>query len=305
MKRSVSILLSAMLSILLLVSVTGCGKQVENEGKEKTNQEQKSNEESKGTEEKINEEGKSIILATTTSTYDSGLLDYLLPKFTEETGIEVKVVPLGTGAAIELAQNGDADCLLVHAKAKEEAFIEAGYGLERFDVMYNDFVIVGPESDPAGLKEKAPSDPVEALKLIAESKATFISRGDDSGTHTKEKDLWAKASIEPSGDWYVSAGKGMGDVIQMAEEMEGYTLTDRATYLSMKDNLTLNVVTEKNDSLYNQYGVIRINPDKNEIKEEEANQFIDWILSDEAQKLIGEFGVEEFGQPLFTPNAKK
>lgn len=249
-------------------------------------------------------EEKSFILATTTSTYDSGLLDYLLPYFKEKTNIEVKVVPKGTGAAIELAKNGDADCLLVHAKSKEEAFIEEGFGLERFDVMYNDFVIIGPKGDPAGLMEKANSDPVQALKLLSETSSTFVSRGDDSGTHTKEKSIWSEAGIEPSGQWYVSAGKGMGDVIQMAEEMEGYTLTDRATYLSMKEKLSLEVVTEKNDILYNQYGVIRLNPDKNDVKTAEAVEFIEWILSEEAQTLIAEYGKEKFGQPLFTPNAK-
>lgn len=249
-------------------------------------------------------EEKSFILATTTSTYDSGLLDYLLPHFKEKTNIEVKVVPKGTGAAIELAKNGDADCLLVHAKSKEEAFIEEGFGLERFDVMYNDFVIIGPKGDPAGLKEKANSDPVQAFKLLSETGSTFVSRGDDSGTHTKEKAIWSEAGIEPSGKWYVSAGKGMGDVIQMSEEMEGYTLTDRATYLSMKDKLNLEVVTEKNDILYNQYGVIRLNPDKNDVKKAEADEFIQWILGEEAQKLIAEYGKEKFGQALFTPNAK-
>lgn len=275
MKKFVSMVLSSILLVGLLVGTTGCKS-----------------------------EEKSFILATTTSTYDSGLLDYLLPYFQEETDIEVKVVPKGTGAAIELAKNGDADCLLVHAKSKEEAFIEEGFGLERYDVMYNDFVIIGPADDPADIKEKANSNPMEALKLIAETNSVFVSRGDDSGTHTKEKALWAEAEVEPEGDWYVSAGKGMGDVIQMAEEMLGYTLTDRATYLSMKDKIELQVVTEKHDILYNQYGVIRLNPDKSKIKKEEADKFIDWILDEEAQELIAEYGKEKFGQPLFTPNAK-
>ncbi len=275
MKKILSLFLSTILLVSVLVLSTGC-----------------------------KQEEKSFILATTTSTYDSGLLDYLLPYFQDETGIEVKVVPKGTGAAIELAKNGDADCLLVHAKSKEEAFIEEGYGLERYDVMYNDFVMVGPAEDPAGLKENANTDPMKALKLVSETGATFVSRGDDSGTHTKEKALWAEAGVEPAGDWYVSAGKGMGDVLQMTDEMQGYTLTDRATYLSMKDDLELEVVTEKHDILYNQYGVIRLNPDKNDIKQEEANEFIDWILGEEAQGLIAEYGIEKFGQALFTPNAK-
>ncbi|MBP1927134.1 tungstate transport system substrate-binding protein [Sedimentibacter acidaminivorans] len=250
-------------------------------------------------------EEKSIILATTTSTQDSGLLDYLLPEFKNETGITVNVVAKGTGAALELGRNGDADGLLVHAKAQEEKFVEEGYGVERFDVMYNDFVIVGPEADPAGLKTDAPNDPIKAFSLLSEKQATFISRGDDSGTHTKEKSYWEKVDITPEGDWYVSAGSGMGAVLQMASEKQGYTLTDRATYLSMKDDLDLTIVTEKNDLMYNQYGVIMVNPEKYPIKKAEMQEFINWILSDKGQDLISTYGVEEFGQPLFIPNSKK
>ena len=250
-------------------------------------------------------EERSIILATTTSTQDSGLLDYLLPEFKKDTGIIVNVVAKGTGAAIELGKNGDADGLLVHAKAQEEKFVEEGYGVERFDVMYNDFVIVGPKDDPAGLKTNAPNDPIKAFKLLSENKAIFISRGDESGTHTKEKSYWEKAGIAPEGDWYISAGSGMGAVLQMAYEKEGYTLTDRATYLSMKDDLGLMIVTEKNDLMYNQYGVIMVNPEKYPIKEAEVQEFIDWILSEKGQNLIAEYGVEEFGEALFIPNAQK
>lgn len=250
-------------------------------------------------------EKKSIILATTTSTYDSGLLDYLLPQFEKETGIEVKVLAKGTGEALEIGKKGDADVLLVHAKAKEEQFVKDGYGVERFQVMYNDFIIVGPRSDPAKVKDSAYNDAVGALKLISEAKAKFISRGDDSGTHTKEKDIWKAAGITPSGDWYISAGKGMGAVLQMADEMKAYTLTDRATYLSMKDKLSLEIVTEKNANLFNQYGVIKVNPEKYKIKDKEAQMFIDWILSDKTQELIGNYGKDKYGQSLFIPNAKK
>jgi len=250
-------------------------------------------------------EERSIILATTTSTQDSGLLDFLLPEFKNDTNITVNVVAKGTGAALELGKNGDADGLLVHAKAQEEQFVKEGYGVERFDVMYNDFVIVGPENDPAGLKTNAPNDPIKAFELLSENKSIFVSRGDDSGTHTKEKSYWEKAGITPEGDWYISAGSGMGAVLQMADEKQGYTLTDRATYLSMKDELGLMIVTEKNDLMYNQYGVIMVNPEKYPIKEAEVQEFIDWILSDRGQNLIAEYGVEEYGEQLFIPNAKK
>lgn len=250
-------------------------------------------------------EEKFITLATTTSTYDSGLLDYILPVFEKETGIEVKVLSKGTGEALELGKKGDADVLLVHAKAKEEAFVREGYGVERFEVMYNDFIIVGPKDDPAKVKELAYNDAEKALKLIAEAKATFISRGDDSGTHTKEQGLWKTAGITPEGDWYLSAGKGMGDVLRMAHEKNAYTLTDRATYLSMEEDLSLQIVTEKNKNLYNQYGVIKVNPEKHKIKDKEAQKFVDWILSEKTQKLIAEYGKDKYGQSLFIPNAKK
>jgi tungstate transport system substrate-binding protein len=248
---------------------------------------------------------KIITLATTTSTYDSGLLDYLLPEFKKETGIEVKVVSKGTGEAMELGKRGDADALLVHAKAKEEQFIKEGYGVQRFDVMYNDFIVVGPKEDPAKIKEKAYNDPNSALKLISDSKANFISRGDESGTHTKEKELWTGAKIQPEGSWYISAGKGMGAVLQMAAEKKAYTITDRATYLSMRDKLDLAIVCEKNDILYNQYGVIKVNPEKHKIKDKEAQEFVDWILSDKVQNdLIKNFGKDKYGEALFIPNAK-
>jgi tungstate transport system substrate-binding protein len=250
-------------------------------------------------------EERTMILATTTSTQDSGLLDYLLPQFEKDTGIKVKVVAKGTGAALEIGKNLDADCLLVHAKAQEEQFIKDGYGIERFDVMYNDFLIVGPKDDPAKLKTKAPTDAIAALKLINDAKAQFISRGDGSGTETKEKAIWKSAGITPKGSWYIAAGKGMGEVLQMADEKKAYTLTDRATYLSMKDKLDLQIVTEKGKDLLNQYGVIRLNDPNHKIKEKEADEFITWILSDKIQKFIGEYGVDKYGQQLFIPNAKK
>lgn len=244
--------------------------------------------------------GSEIILATTTSTENSGLLDYILPKFTEKTGIKTKVVAVGTGKALEMGKNGETDVLLVHAKASEEQFVLEGYGVERFDVMYNDFIIIGPESDPAMIKGL---NVVEALTEINNKKVTFVSRGDDSGTHKKEIFLWQLAQILPEGDWYVSVGKGMGDTISITNEMLGYTMTDRATFLSMKENIELTILVEGDDVLFNQYGVIIVNPEKNEnINSVGAKAFVNWILSDETQKLIGTY--KKYDEVLFIPNAK-
>lgn len=251
------------------------------------------------------EEQNPIILATTTSTENSGLLDYILPKFKEETGIEAKVVAVGTGKALQMGRDGEADVLLVHAKSSEEKFVEEGHGTERFDVMYNDFVIIGSKDDPAELSTKAKGDVIEAFKILSQGQGKFVSRGDDSGTHKKEKKFWEEAGVEPAGDWYVSAGKGMGDVIQMADEMQAYTMSDRATYLSMKDKIGLEVVVEGDAKLFNQYGVIPVNPNKNDkINSEGAESFVKWLLSEKTQQLISEFGKAKFGQPLFTANAK-
>ena len=246
-----------------------------------------------------------LLLATTTSTQDSGLLDYLLPDFEEKYGVTVDVVAVGSGQALKLGEDGNAEVLLVHSPGPEKAFMEAGHGIRREDVMYNDFVIVGPSDDPAGIQGSASA--AEALTKIAESGATFISRGDDSGTHTKEKTIWKAAGIEPAGDWYVSAGQGMGAVLTMANEQQAYTLSDRATYLARtKEGIDLDILVEGDPALFNPYGVIVVNPDKNpEIKSDLANQFVDWIISPETQELIGQYGVEEFGQQLFVPDAKQ
>lgn len=241
-----------------------------------------------------------LILASTTSTQDSGLLDVLIPAFEEaHPEYKVNVIAKGTGEALELGQNQDADVLLVHARAKEEAFVADGFGTERKDVMYNDFIIVGPAADPAGIKGAATA--AGALTKLSTSGAPFISRGDESGTHTAEKNLWTKAAITPAGEWYVSAGKGMGDCLTMAFEMGGYTLTDRATFLNMVDSLELEVLVEGDTALFNQYGVIPVTDATNM---EGAQAFADWITSDEAQGMIAEYGVEEFGEPLFFPNAE-
>jgi tungstate transport system substrate-binding protein len=250
-------------------------------------------------------EGQTLILSTTTSTQDSGLLDFILPDFKAKTGAEVKVVAVGSGAAIQMGVDGEADVLLVHAKADEEKFVAEGHGLKRYAVMYNDFVVVGPSDDPAGLKGATFANAGEALAQILDNDASFVSRGDDSGTHKKENSLWKLVNITPEGSAYVSAGKGMGDVLQMASELEAYTLTDRATYLSMKDNLELEIVTEGLEGLLNPYGVIAVNPEKsNLINAEAAQAFIEWIISDETQALIGEYGVDKYGAPLFFPDAE-
>ncbi len=250
-----------------------------------------------------------IILATTTSTKDSGLLDYLLPYFEEESGYKVSVVSVGSGEAMTMGENGEADVLLVHSPAAEEEFVKNGHADEdgRKDVMYNDFVLIGPSSDPANIKTDAYNDALKAFKTLADEEMTFISRSDESGTHKKELEIWKAAGIEPSGDWYVEAGSGMGAVLEMANEELAYTLSDRATWLNLDLDEDLMIVSENDPSgvLYNQYGVICVNPDKNEaINHEGAKAFANWLLSSETQELIGEYGLEEYGKALFTPNAE-
>ncbi|MBM4465533.1 MAG: hypothetical protein FJ014_08285 [Chloroflexi bacterium] len=248
-------------------------------------------------------EPQKLILATTTSTADSGLLDYLLPDFEAQYNAKVEVIAVGTGQAIALGKDGNADVLLVHARAQEDAFMDAGHGVRREDVMYNDFIIVGPASDPVGIKgmKKAP----KALAKIAEAGAPFVSRGDESGTHTKEKTIWAEAGIEPSGDWYISAGQGMGAVLTMADEQQAYTLSDRATYLARTlKGIELDILVEGDPILFNPYGVIAVNPAKSpQINNDLANQFIDWLVSLPTQEKISQFGVAEFGAPLFMPDS--
>lgn len=255
-------------------------------------------------------EGKgTLILATTTSTKDSGLLDEILPVFEEATGFSVDVISVGSGEAMKMGENGEADVLLVHSPAAEKAFVEAGHADEtgRKDVMYNDFILIGPKDDPAGIRTEAPKDALKAFQMLNETKSAFISRSDESGTHKKELTIWEKCGIEPAGDWYVKAGAGMGAVLEMANETLAYTLSDRATWLNLNLDEDLMIVCEKDESgvLYNQYGVICVNPDKNDsINYEGAKAFRNWILSEETQTLIGNYGVEKYGAPLFTPNAQ-
>lgn len=249
-----------------------------------------------------------IILATTTSTKDSGLLDAILPDFTEKTGWDVDVVSVGSGEAMAMGENGEADVLLVHSPAAEEEYVKGGHADKdgRMDVMYNDFVVVGPEADPAGVADNA-DDAIGAFTAIMNNQSTFVSRADDSGTHKKELSIWEKAKLTPEGDWYIEAAAGMGDVITMTDEKEGYTLSDRATWLNVGKNTALKILCEKDPSglLNNQYGVICVNPDKNDnINNEGAKAFQEWIVSADTQKIIGEYGLDEYGEALFIPNAK-
>lgn len=292
-----SIALIILLTLVFSLAV-GCAKtNDENNGNNEINDNIENNE--------IVLANKELLLSTTTSTENSGLLAYILPVFEKKTGVIVKVVAVGTGQALKMGEDGEAGVLLVHAKESEEKFITEGHGVERFEVMYNDFILIGPKDDPLKLNEAANGNIYEAMKLIYDNKATFVSRGDDSGTHKMELALWKEIGVEPKGSGYISAGQGMGAVIQMTDEMKGYTITDRATYLSMMDNIDSVVVVEGDEKLFNQYGIFAVDPNKNnKINNAAANLFIEWILSDEGQSLIGEFGKDKYGQSLFIPNAK-
>ncbi len=248
-----------------------------------------------------------LILATTTSTQDSGLLDVLIPLFQQQTGYNVKVVAVGTGQALQMGQQGNADVLLVHAPSSEKTYMDGGFGKDRFLVMHNDFIIVGPSTDPAGIR--GDSDAIDAFKKIASSNSPFISRGDQSGTNTKELSIWKSAGLDPAGEkpaWYIESGQGMGATLTIASEKQAYTLTDRATYLANKTNLQLDLLVEKDSSLLNVYHVITVNPDKwPKVNYEGALAFAKWITSPATQDVIGKFGVDKFGQPLFVPDATK
>lgn len=245
-----------------------------------------------------------ITVASTTSTENSGLFQHLLPAFQEETGIEVRVVAVGTGQAIDLARRGDADVLFVHHKPSEEAFVAEGFGVARHDVMYNDFVIVGPASDPAGVNGMTSA--ADALKRIAEDEALFASRGDDSGTHKMELALWKAAGIDvvaASGTWYRETGSGMGATLNTASGLGAYALTDRATWLGFENKGDLAIVVEGDPKLFNQYGIIVVNPRKfPHIKAEAGQRFVDWVVGATGQKAIADFKID--GQQLFFPNAK-
>ena len=254
----------------------------------------------------INASGeKEIICSSTTSTDNSGLFSYLLPMFEKKTGIKVKVVARGTGAAIEMGKRGDADMILVHAKEQELKAFEEGYFVDRHDLMYNDFVIIGPDNDPAKIKGLKTAE--EAFRKIASSEISFVSRGDNSGTHTKELAIWKKAGTEPKGQkWYLEVGQGMEKTQRIANEKRAYTLTDRGTWLATKDKdkLEMIIVLEGDPILFNQYGVMAVNPEKHKhVKYKESMEFINWLISKEGQQVIGSFK-DKNGNQLFIPNAK-
>jgi tungstate transport system substrate-binding protein len=248
---------------------------------------------------------KNIILATTTSTQDSGLLDVLLPVFEKETGFFVKTISVGSGQAMKMGEKGEADVLLVHSPEAENAFVTQGFGINRMLVMHNDFIIVGPPADPA--KIKGLKSTKEALKAIAQTGALFLSRGDNSGTHSKEKGLWKAAGINPEGQkWFQQTGLGMGQTLNVAAEKKGYTLADRGTYLSLKKNLGLDILIEGEPLLLNIYHVIEVNPAKwPKVNTAGAKAFATFMVSKKTQEIISKFGIEKFGSPLFFPDAGK
>ncbi|HEX7125750.1 MAG TPA: substrate-binding domain-containing protein [Thermodesulfobacteriota bacterium] len=249
-------------------------------------------------------ETRDVILSTTTSTMDSGLLDVLIPMFEKKTGYRVKPISVGTGQALALAERGEADMVLAHAAAAEKKLVDAGHVINWSLVMHNDFVIVGPPADPAKVKGTAKT--TDAMRRIAEAEATFISRGDDSGTHKKEQALWKSAGVAPSGGWYQEAGQGMGQTLNIASEKGAYTLTDRGTYLSLQRNLRLEVLHEGDAPLLNVYHVMNVNPAKHpKVNAAGGKAFVDFMVSPEAQSVIRTFGVEKYGSPLFFPDAGK
>jgi tungstate transport system substrate-binding protein len=249
-------------------------------------------------------EDRSIIVASTTSTQDSGLFGYILPIFKAKTGIEVKVIAQGTGQALDTARRGDADVVFVHAKPQEEKFLAEGFGVKRFDVMYNDFVLIGPKSDPAGVRGK---DIAVALKAIETKAAPFVSRGDRSGTHAAELALWKQAGIDIAAaraSWYREIGQGMGAALNAASAMNAYVLSDRGTWISFKNRGDLDIVVEGDKRLFNQYGVMLVNPEKHpSVKKDLGQAFIDWLISPEGQATIANYKID--GQQLFFPNAER
>jgi len=288
MKKALSFLL---IIAILLFATLGCAKQ---ETKIET---------PKDETPKV-EVPRDIILATTTSTQDSGLLDVLVPVFEKEFGYLIKTIAVGTGQALAMGEKGEADALLTHAPDSEMKLVEADDIINYKLVMHNDFVIVGPSSDPAGIKGQSTS--ADAFKKIAENQGLFVSRGDDSGTHKKELAIWKTAGIEVGGSWYQETGSGMGQTINIASEKDGYTLTDRATYLALKENLRLEILVEGEPNLLNIYHVAQVNPKKSDlINAQGAKDFVEFMVSEKAQQIIGEFGVDKFGTPLFFPDADK
>ncbi len=245
---------------------------------------------------------KLLRMATTTSTDNTGLLKAILPTFQEQTGYEVQVVAVGTGKALKMGQDGDVDVVLVHARSAEEKFVAEGFGTKRNDVMYNQFVLIGPEADPA--KIKTADSAATALSQIAKTHSKFVSRGDDSGTHKKEKGLWEAANLKPEGKWYMEAGQGMGKIIQIAGELEGYALTDSGTWLVYQEKSPLKQLYQGDKGLFNPYGIIAVNPERHkDANYAGATALVDWMTSNKGQALIGDFRFH--GEQLFVPNASK
>ena len=249
--------------------------------------------------------GKEIILATTTSTQDSGLLDELLPAFKEVSDYKVKVIAVGSGEALAMADRGDADAVLAHAPSSEEEMVDKGSVVNRQLVMHNDFIILGPADDPAGIKDMDLA--TQALTAVADNESPFVSRGDDSGTHKLELKLWEQAGLDPEGQgWYEQSGQGMGATLQIANQRGAYTISDRGTYLAQTSNLELEVLVEGDPALLNVYHVMQVNPEQFDgVDAEGAQAFVEFMVSDQTQEMIRSFGVEEFGQPLFVPDAGK
>lgn len=316
MKKQRKLLAMILTGVMLTVAIGGCGSREEPTPEDPPaevpaeaqgdNQDEGLTEASEEETVESAEKKGVLMMATTTSTADTGLLDYLAPIFLEETGWELQWNAVGTGEALKMGENGDVDIVLVHAKASEEEFVANGFGVERFPVMYNDFVVIGPK-EPV-----APTEDIESLfKTIQEDQLTFVSRGDDSGTDKKEKGIWKKLELDPAENPdYLESGQGMGATITMADEKNAYCLTDRGTWLKMKNDadveIGLDIVCEGAPDLLNQYGIIAVNPEKYpEVNNEAANAMIEWICSEKTQELIGNYGVDQYGEALFTPNANE
>lgn len=246
-------------------------------------------------------ENKVVVLATTTSTENSGLLEYLLPEFQTDTDLEVRVIAVGTGKALRMGEDGDVDLVMVHAKPAEEKFVAAGFGVERLELMYNDFVLLGPKNDPAGLKGLSSID--EVMKALTQTDTAFLSRGDDSGTHKKELRLWKQAGVAPNIESYRELGQGMGKTLQLADELQAYTMIDRGTWLAYSDTVDLDILFEGAPPLFNQYSVMLVNPERYpDLNTQGAQQLIDWLVGEKGQSLIGAYELK--GKVLFKPNAQ-
>lgn len=287
MQKRVMRLIGVMMIILMTFALTACQKSEE-----------------KQAQTTAKPARPEVILATTTSTQDSGLLDVLIPAFEKKTGYVIKTISVGTGQALAMGEKGEADVLLVHAPEAEKKVVNSGSAINRRLVMHNDFIIVGPAEDPANIKGKSV---IDTLKAISTANAPFVSRGDDSGTHKLELNLWKAAAIKPQGNnWYYEAGAGMGQTLKIADEKKGYTMSDRATYLAQVKNINLKILVEGDAKLLNIYHVMEVNPEKfNKVNKEGAKAFADFLLSSEGQGIISTFGKDKFGQPLFTADGGK